>query len=377
VEHRKREEIEAKDIFISYRRQGGFDPAHAIFSYLDRQGYTCFFDLDTLRSGEFDKKIFRSIGMCKDFLVVLTPGSLDDANDANNTPSWMHQEVAFALKSEKNIIPIFVQGFSFPSTLPEDLRKLKDITGTTKGEIDAFEGSMLNLRNKFLLSKPKPSVARLVTIVLAIVLAIVLVIALVLFLRHIPQSGGTPEVTPAPSPSPTIMPTTPPTVVPLTAEERELLAAYQPTDRDTPSQLLTKAIMLYAADLQDVANQCLDAFAAKAQENLGDPLLSSVAAARIEAALRAFFARAASGEEISGLLVWHDAKAPLQTGDIVLTVNGNACRTLDDWSASLQSDTPLSVVYWRLNQSDTLAERSDALPTADLAGIGLLPLLPE
>lgn len=45
------------DIFISYRREGGYDTAKHLNDLLVRDGYRVSFDIDTLRNGPFDKQI--------------------------------------------------------------------------------------------------------------------------------------------------------------------------------------------------------------------------------------------------------------------------------------------------------------------------------
>ena len=44
------------DIFISYRREGGYDTAKHLNDLLVRDGYRVSFDIDTLRNGPFDKQ---------------------------------------------------------------------------------------------------------------------------------------------------------------------------------------------------------------------------------------------------------------------------------------------------------------------------------
>ena len=59
------------DIFISYRRTGGFESANLIAEKLRGMGYSVFFDVESLRSGEFNKQLYNVIEQCKDFVVVL------------------------------------------------------------------------------------------------------------------------------------------------------------------------------------------------------------------------------------------------------------------------------------------------------------------
>ena len=42
------------DVFISYRRDGGYETAKHLYDLLSREGYSVSFDIDTLRNCDFD-----------------------------------------------------------------------------------------------------------------------------------------------------------------------------------------------------------------------------------------------------------------------------------------------------------------------------------
>jgi hypothetical protein len=65
------------DIFISYRRKGGFDSAKLLYDRLRLDGYSVSFDMDTLERGDFDSELESRVKKCRDFMVVLTPGIFD------------------------------------------------------------------------------------------------------------------------------------------------------------------------------------------------------------------------------------------------------------------------------------------------------------
>ena len=64
------------DIFISYRRDGGDTLAQLIYDRLTDRGYSVFLDIESLRSGKFNEKLFSVIDECRDVVVILPPGSL-------------------------------------------------------------------------------------------------------------------------------------------------------------------------------------------------------------------------------------------------------------------------------------------------------------
>lgn len=69
------------DIFISYRREGGYDTAKHLYDMLTRDGYNVSFDIDTLRSGDFDEQLLKRIDECQDFVVVFNKTALDRCLD--------------------------------------------------------------------------------------------------------------------------------------------------------------------------------------------------------------------------------------------------------------------------------------------------------
>lgn len=112
------------DIFISYRRDGGFETAKHLNDLLVRDGYTVSFDIDTLREGDFDETLLRRIDQCVDFILVVDKHTFDRTLDPNfnSKNDWLRTELAYALKLKKNIIPVLLSGVDgFPSNLPADI----------------------------------------------------------------------------------------------------------------------------------------------------------------------------------------------------------------------------------------------------------------
>ena len=103
--------MEKHDIFISYRREGGQTTALLLYETLVRAGYRVAYDIETLLAGEFAPKIMQTIERCKDVLVVLSPDALVRCADPNDL---VRREIAKALESNCRVIPILLNGFSFP-----------------------------------------------------------------------------------------------------------------------------------------------------------------------------------------------------------------------------------------------------------------------
>lgn len=130
------------DIFISYRREGGFEVAKHIKDLLTRDGYSVSFDMDNLMSGDFNKEIFKRIAECEDFILIL------DANVFKGTlegrekqKDWLRMELSEALRNDKNVIPIMLDGFNeFPDNLPKDIADVRYKNGPKYDKVyfDAF-----------------------------------------------------------------------------------------------------------------------------------------------------------------------------------------------------------------------------------------------
>ena len=111
------------DIFISYRRDGGGATAGRINDMLTNDGYSVSYDVDTLREGRFDDQLLTRIEQCQDFILVVDKNcfarTIDPATDPKE--DWLWQELSYALKLKKNVIPVLLAGADFPKHLPEDI----------------------------------------------------------------------------------------------------------------------------------------------------------------------------------------------------------------------------------------------------------------
>lgn len=141
------------DIFISYRRDGGFETAKYLYDSLTRDGYSVTFDIDTLRGGRFDEALLSRVKECTDFIVILSRGCFDRILDSSASPEndWMRRELACALESQKNIVPIMLNGFEFPQNLPSDISKVALMNGPMYSR-EYFDAFYQRLRDGFLRS---------------------------------------------------------------------------------------------------------------------------------------------------------------------------------------------------------------------------------
>lgn len=114
------------DIFISYRRNGGYETARHLYDLLVRDGYSVSFDQDNLMNGNFNEALLKRIAECKDFILICDANVFSETVKEDKEKDWLFKELAEALKLNKNVIPIMLQGFTeFPEGLPDEIASVR------------------------------------------------------------------------------------------------------------------------------------------------------------------------------------------------------------------------------------------------------------
>lgn len=139
-------------IFISYRRKDGFYPAYLLYKELIGQNFTVFFDLKSLRTGAFPDIIRQNIEDCTDFILIVSDSTFSQR--IFQTDDWVHRELALALKLNKNVVPVFVNG-AIPDDLPEDIARIKNRQGLQQIDPNLISENYKKLIDERLLSKPQ------------------------------------------------------------------------------------------------------------------------------------------------------------------------------------------------------------------------------
>lgn len=144
------------DIFICYRRKGGYQTAKHLYDLLTRDGYRVSFDIDTLRNGEFDTALLRRVDACTDFILILDRDAFARSVDPAfpRSKDWLRNELAHALERKKNVVPIMLEGFtSFPDNLPADIARVARMNGP-KYDKYYFDDFYRRLKERFLDTPP-------------------------------------------------------------------------------------------------------------------------------------------------------------------------------------------------------------------------------
>ena len=119
-------------IFISHCKNGGDALSRMLYDNLTARGYRVFMDVSSLETGRDDEKIYQALSTCTDVIVVLPPNALDRCIDSDD---WVRKEIAQALLLEKRITPIMMNGFEFPSSLPDDIAAISKHHGLSYNSV--------------------------------------------------------------------------------------------------------------------------------------------------------------------------------------------------------------------------------------------------
>lgn len=124
---------------------------------LTASGYRVFLDVESLNSGSFNKELLSVIEACTDFVIVCSKNSLDRCV---NEDDWVRIEIACALENGKNIVPVMLRGFEWPSVLPDDIDALRIQNGVNANSNEYFDAAIDRLTKKFLKSAPRDSIVK-------------------------------------------------------------------------------------------------------------------------------------------------------------------------------------------------------------------------
>ena len=145
------------DVFISYRRVGGYETAQAVKLSLEKHHYRVFLDVEALRQGPFNESLYGVIERTPNFIIILNQNGLDRCFE---TDDWIYNELAHAFATKRNIVPLLLRDFEWPKTIPshaeqatperrqevmETIQKLSMQHGIAAGP-DYFAEAMAKLR---------------------------------------------------------------------------------------------------------------------------------------------------------------------------------------------------------------------------------------
>ena len=84
--------------------------AMALYQNLTEHGLDAFYDIESIRAGQFDTIILNQIAARPYFLLVLTPGTLERCVEPTD---WVRREIEEALATQRVVVPAHTPNFDF------------------------------------------------------------------------------------------------------------------------------------------------------------------------------------------------------------------------------------------------------------------------
>ena len=109
-------------IFISYRRDTSFELAKSICRELEKRKDECFFDVKSIKAGDFYQIILSKMDECDIFLLLVSDTTFDRCN---NPGDYVRLEIEAALERGLTIIPVMIEGAQIPANLPPSLSPIR------------------------------------------------------------------------------------------------------------------------------------------------------------------------------------------------------------------------------------------------------------
>lgn len=153
------DQADIKDIFISYKNDGiGNIFASKICADLESRGFSVYYNKEKQRSGSFPKRIRFFAANCKDFLLLVSAGCLEQLL-RHEKVDWIREELLTAKDCGRKIIPLLMPGVSMPKDkdiFSEDLRFLPDCDSIALPDpTDTYDRSPLEFLISWMDSKPE------------------------------------------------------------------------------------------------------------------------------------------------------------------------------------------------------------------------------
>ena len=109
-------------IFISYRRDTSFELAKSICRELEKRKDDCFFDVKSIKAGDFYQIILSKMDECDIFLLLVSNTTFDRCNDPGD---YVRLEIEAALERGLTIIPVMIESAQIPANLPPSLSPIR------------------------------------------------------------------------------------------------------------------------------------------------------------------------------------------------------------------------------------------------------------
>ncbi len=107
-------------IYISHRCSEEHRQAKLIYIELTKRGYSTFFDYDGMQG----VKNTNGIEICSDFILLLSPSSLERCSDPGDE---IRLSILHAINHKKNIIPVLLDGCCLHGRVPDGISRIEQL----------------------------------------------------------------------------------------------------------------------------------------------------------------------------------------------------------------------------------------------------------
>jgi|GEM_PF-5551537 len=108
--------LKGKSTFISYKNRETWTYANIVHTRLKQEGVDSYLDRESLRGGDYEEQLFNAISKRDNLIVMLVKNTLES--------EWVVNEIDFALKAGKNIIPVLIDVKMEDLDIPEKIADL-------------------------------------------------------------------------------------------------------------------------------------------------------------------------------------------------------------------------------------------------------------
>ncbi len=100
-------------------------------------------DVENLKSGEFNLRLLNEIENSACVVLVLPADGLQRC--LYDPDDWVKKEIEHTIECKVPLIPVLMNGFHFPASLPGRLKKLANYNAIWFDEQKNYEGSMVHI----------------------------------------------------------------------------------------------------------------------------------------------------------------------------------------------------------------------------------------
>lgn len=96
--------------------------AGRVSDLLEHKGFRPFLDANSMEQGKFKPALLDTVRQCPYFLLILSENTFKCMEPSD----WIFKEIVTALQSNREVLLLGEEGFSFPDSMPEEIAPIRD-----------------------------------------------------------------------------------------------------------------------------------------------------------------------------------------------------------------------------------------------------------